>query len=152
MSINITNLHNNRGNIISLSGNIGWNEFHTVIADHLNKSPQILKKYKYSIVDYRDVKNLKIVASDVFKIAKHCLTISSNAGNTRIAIIKSNTSYLKFFDIWKSVTRPIGWKVELFDTLLEATEWIESELYESDISFSDQFKVEYCSEEFTTAV
>lgn len=152
MSIEITDIHNNRGNIISFRGDISWNEFHAVITNHLDKSPETLQKYQYSIVDYRDVKSLKVVASDVFKIAKHCLAIAPYTTNTKIALIRNESTSLKYFDLWKTITAPIGWHVQLFTTLSHAAEWLEAELSHTGIRFSDQFKKEWCLEETSSVI
>ena len=140
MPLEIIDLDNGLGNLITARGVLSENEFLETLIKHLTQDKDKLKKYRYSLGDYTGVTEFNVSTQAIETIASYCRSAAKNNPDAIVATIAKSDLLFGMARMSEILRGDTGWEESVVRDIHEAKEWIKKRVKEKygieDITFS----------------
>jgi len=125
MPIEIKDLDNGLGNIITGQGIVTEEELVDALKQLLTQDKDKFRKYRYSLTDYTAVKKIEISTEKVRQIAEFCVRSSIANSKAIVAVVANQDLIYGMARMWEIMSDKAKWETMVFKNREEAEAWIK---------------------------
>lgn len=125
MPIEVTDLDNGRGNLISGKGIVTEEEYVSTLTAHLTQDRNKFKKYLYSHSDFTDVTQANISNKAIAQIVELCKMASEVNQTVIVSFVASTDHIYGLSRMTQAMMACTGWEHEVFRNKENAVVWLK---------------------------
>jgi hypothetical protein len=124
MPLEIRDLDEERGNLITGSGTVTSEEYLAALKAHLAQAKDKFQKYRYSLSDYTAVTKVEISSKDVELIAQLSKDAAVLNPDAVVAVVAPRDAAYGMARMWQILSDEAQWDIRVFRSTDDAKEWI----------------------------
>lgn len=140
MPIEITDVDDELGRLITGTGVITEEEYFKTFEKHMAQPPEKRRKYLYSLLDFTGATRVEVSMASLKSFAEMCKSASSVTTGTVIAVAAGKDVVSEPLKMWATLCHEAEWEIRIFQSNEEARNWISEQLKEKwkivDLTFS----------------
>jgi hypothetical protein len=128
MPVEITDVDDGLGNLITATGVVTDDEYVESCRRHLTQDPARFARYRFSLADFSQATRLDVSTEAIRQVVDLCIQAAEANADTVVAVVVPTDLGFGLARMWEMLSSRTSWEIRVFREVEVARSWIEARL------------------------